>query len=123
VECHPDRPGQQLPRCRDAQLSLYRTESGSLVWRRHHLLDLGASNEHDSSPYGAEIENVDIQQFVINMFADMGIQLVADAFLISQGLKRASASTDTSRGGFDQRPARHARGAQGRDDHRHGDGQ
>ena len=31
------------------------------------------------------------------MFADMGIQpAVADAFLISQGLKRASASTDTT---------------------------
>jgi hypothetical protein len=33
---------------------------------------------------------------VINMFADMGIQLaVADAVLISQGLKHATASTDT----------------------------
>src|SRR6185436_12785937 len=55
------------------------------------------SDRHDSSPYGAEIENLDIQQFVINMFADMGIQPgVADAVLISQGLKRASASTDTT---------------------------
>ena len=55
------------------------------------------SDEHDSFPYGADIENTDIQQFTINMFADMGIQPgVADAFLISQGLKRASASTDTT---------------------------
>ena len=79
-------------------LSLYRTESGSLVFGAGTTFWTWAlSNEHDSSPYGAEIENVDIQQFTINMFADMGIQPgVADAFLISQGLKRASASTDTT---------------------------
>ncbi|HEX2885663.1 N,N-dimethylformamidase beta subunit family domain-containing protein, partial [Vineibacter terrae] len=79
-------------------LSLYRTESGSLVFGAGTTFWTWAlSNEHDSSPYGADIENVGIQQFVINMFADMGIQPgVADAFLISQGLKRASASTDTT---------------------------
>jgi VCBS repeat-containing protein len=78
-------------------LSLYRTESGSLVFGAGTTFwSWALSNEHDSSPYGADIENVDIQQFTINMFADMGIQPgVADAFLISQGLKRASASTDT----------------------------
>ena len=79
-------------------LSLYRTESGSLVFGAGTTFwSWALSNEHDSSPYGADIENVDIQQFVVNMFADMGIQPgVADAFLISQGLKRASASTDTT---------------------------
>ena len=79
-------------------LSLYRTESGALVFGAGTIFWTWAlSNEHDSSPYGADIENVDIQQFTINMFADMGIQPgVADAFLISQGLKRASASTDTT---------------------------
>ena len=79
-------------------LSLYRTESGALVFGAGTIFwSWALSNEHDSSPYGAKIENVDIQQFTINMFADMGIQPgVADALLISQGLKRATASTDTT---------------------------
>ena len=100
VERHPDRPGQQhCPRCRDAQpVALSRPTSGSLVFGAGTIFWTWAlSDQHDSSPYGADIENVDIQQFTINMFADMGIQPgVADAFLISQGLKRASASTDTT---------------------------
>jgi len=77
-------------------LSLYRTASGSLVFGAGTVFwTWGLSDKHDSSPYGADIENLDIQQFTINMFADMGIQPgVADAFLISEGLKRASASTD-----------------------------
>ena len=56
----------------------------------------GLSDEHDTSPYGANIENAALQQFTVNLFADMGIQPgVADAILASQGLVRATASTDT----------------------------
>lgn len=77
-------------------LSLYRTASGSLVFGAGTTFwSWGLSDMHDSSPYGAQVENTDLQQFTINMFADMGIQPgVSDAFLISQGLKRASASND-----------------------------
>ena len=93
-----DQGNTAAPGVATHNLSLYRTESGSLVFGAGTIFWTWAlSNEHDSSPYGADIENVGIQQFVINMFADMGIQPgVADAFLISQGLKRASASTDTT---------------------------
>ena len=99
LERHPvDQGNTTAPGVATHNLSLYRTESGSLVFGAGTTFWTWAlSNEHDSSPYGAEIENIDIQQFTINMFADMGIQPgVADAFLISQGLKRASASTDTT---------------------------
>ena len=78
-------------------LSLYRAPSGALVFGAGTTFwSWGLSDEHDSSPYGAQIENTDIKQFTINMFADMGIQPgVADAVLASQGLTRASASNDT----------------------------
>lgn len=77
-------------------LSLYRTESGSLVFGAGTTFwSWGLSDMHDSSPYGAQIANLDLQQFTVNMFADMGIQPgVADAFLIAEGLKRATASSD-----------------------------
>lgn len=77
-------------------LSLYRAESGALVFGAGTTFwSWGLSDRHDSSPYGAQVENTDLQQFTINMFADMGIQPgVSDAVLISQGLKRASASND-----------------------------
>jgi len=77
-------------------LSLYRAESGALVFGAGSTFwSWGLSDQHDSSPYGAQVANTDLQQFTINMFADMGIQPgVSDAFLISQGLKRASASDD-----------------------------
>ncbi|WP_147154271.1 N,N-dimethylformamidase beta subunit family domain-containing protein, partial [Reyranella soli] len=93
-----DQGNNTAPGVATHNLSLYRTASGSLVFGAGTTFwTWGLSDEHDSSPYGANIENVDIQQFTINMFADMGIQPgVADAFLISQGLKRASASTDTT---------------------------
>ena len=93
-----DQGNNTAPGVATHNLSLYRTASGSLVFGAGTTFWTWAlSDQHDSSPYGADIENVDIQQFTINMFADMGIQPgVADAFLISQGLKRASASTDTT---------------------------
>ena len=63
--------------------------AGTVFW------SWGLSDQHDSSPYGANIETTALQQFTINMFADMGIQpQVADAFLASQGLVRASATND-----------------------------
>ncbi|MGE0025278.1 MAG: N,N-dimethylformamidase beta subunit family domain-containing protein, partial [Hyphomicrobium sp.] len=78
-------------------LSLYRAESGALVFGAGTVFwSWALSNEHDASPYGANIENLAIQQFTVNMFADMGIQPgVADAILASQGLIRAILSTDT----------------------------
>ena len=77
-------------------LSLYRTESGALVFGAGTTFwSWGLSDKHASSPYGAQIASTDLQQFTLNMFADMGIQPgVSDAFLISQGLKRATASDD-----------------------------
>ena len=93
-----DQGNNTAPGVATHNLSLYRTASGSLVFGAGTTFWTWAlSDQHDNSPYGADIENIDIQQFTINMFADMGIQPgVADAFLISQGLKRASASTDTT---------------------------
>lgn len=77
-------------------LSLYRADSGALVFGAGTVFWTWAlTNNHDNEPYTANIENLAIQQFTVNMFADMGIQpAVADAFLASQGLVRASASTD-----------------------------
>ncbi|SFQ24782.1 N,N-dimethylformamidase beta subunit family domain-containing protein, partial [Tranquillimonas alkanivorans] len=77
-------------------LSLYRAESGALVFGAGTVFwSWALSNEHDSEPYGANIENAELQQFVVNLFADMGIQpAVADAVLSSQGLVRATASSD-----------------------------
>jgi Ca2+-binding RTX toxin-like protein len=80
-------------------LSLYRDpESGALVFGAGTVFwSWALSNEHDSSPYGANIENLAIQQFTVNMFADMGIQPgVSDAILQSQGLVRASGSSDAT---------------------------
>ena len=78
-------------------LTLYRAESGALVFSAGTVFwTWGLSNEHDSTPYGADVENLALQQFTINIFADMGIQPgVDDAFLALQGLVRAFASTDT----------------------------
>ncbi len=77
-------------------LSLYRAESGALVFGAGTTFwSWGLSDAHASSPYGATIASTDLQQFTMNLFADMGIQPgVSDAFLISQGLTRASASND-----------------------------
>ena len=78
-------------------LSLYRdAESGALVFGAGTVFwSWALSDLHDSSPYGAQIANRDIQQFTVNMFADMGIQPgVVDSILQSQGLVRALASSD-----------------------------
>ncbi|MBP1806867.1 N,N-dimethylformamidase beta subunit family domain-containing protein [Rubellimicrobium aerolatum] len=79
-------------------VSLYRAESGALVFGAGTVFwSWALSNVHDSSPYGANIENVQIQQMMLNLFADMGIQpAVTDAVLASSGLARASASTDVT---------------------------
>jgi Ca2+-binding RTX toxin-like protein len=83
-------------------LSLYRAESGALVFGAGTTFwTWGLSDEHDISPYSSNddntIESTAIQQFTVNMFADMGIQPgVADAILASQGLVRALASTDVT---------------------------
>ncbi|QEW23412.1 Cadherin domain protein (plasmid) [Paracoccaceae bacterium] len=77
-------------------LSLYRAESGALVFGAGTVFwSWALSDDHDNEPYGANIENTAIQQFTINMFADMGIQPgTTDAELLLQGLVRAMASTD-----------------------------
>ncbi|SFC73601.1 DUF4082 domain-containing protein [Tropicimonas isoalkanivorans] len=77
-------------------LSLYRAESGALVFGAGTVFwSWALSDVHDGEPYIANIENTDLQQFVVNLFADMGIQpAVADAVLASQGLVRATASND-----------------------------
>ena len=77
-------------------LTLYRAPSGALVFGAGTVFwSWGLSDEHDSSPYGGNIENTALKQFTLNLFADMGIQPgVADAILASQGLVRATQSTD-----------------------------
>ncbi|EPX85726.1 DUF4082 domain-containing protein [Salipiger mucosus] len=79
-------------------LSLYRAESGALVFGAGTVFWTWAlTDNHDSEPYGANIENAEIQQFVVNLFADMQIQPgETDAVLASQGLVRATASTDVT---------------------------
>ena len=90
-------------------LSLYRAESGALVFGAGTVFwSWGLSDTHDNEPYAANIENTALQQFTINLFADMGIQpAVADAVLASQGLLRAIASTDfaAATASFDALPA------------------
>ncbi len=78
-------------------LSLYRAPSGALVFAAGTVFwSWGLSNEHDSSPYGVAIQNLALQQFTVNLFADMGIQPgVTDTLLSMAGLVRASQSTDT----------------------------
>ena len=92
-----DQGNQGAPGIATHNLSLYRAESGALVFGAGTVFwSWALSDEHDSTPYGALIENQAIQQFTVNMFADMGIQPgVADAVLFSHGLTRASASADT----------------------------
>lgn len=78
-------------------LSLYRAPSGALVFGAGTVFwSWGLSDEHDSSPYGGDIKNTALQQFTVNLFADLGIQPgVSDLVLASQGLLRAAASTDS----------------------------
>ena len=92
-----DQGNRVAPGTATHNLSLYRdAESGALVFGAGTVFwSWGLSDRHDSSPYGANIENAAIQQFTVNLFADMGIQPgVSDAFLASTGLVRASASAD-----------------------------
>jgi Ca2+-binding RTX toxin-like protein len=91
-----DQGNRTEPGVATHNLSLYRAESGALVFGAGTTFwSWALSDLHDSSPYGANIKNQDLQQLTINIFADMGIQPgVADAVLASQGLVRASASSD-----------------------------
>ena len=91
-----DQGNTTAPGTATHNLTLYRAESGALVFGAGTTFWTWAlSDAHDSEPYGAEIENVDLQQLVVNVFADMGIQPgVADAVLASQGLVRAARSSD-----------------------------
>ena len=92
-----DEGNRTAPGTATHNLTLYRAPSGALVFGAGTTFWTWAlSNEHDSSPYGANIENTTLQQLTVNLFADMGIQpAVTDAILASRGLVRASASTDT----------------------------
>ena len=91
-----DQGNRTAPGTATHNLSLYRAESGALVFGAGTVFwSWGLSNAHDNAPYGAQIESAVIRQFTVNLFADMGIQPgVADAVLASQSLVRASASTD-----------------------------
>ncbi|MDB5314180.1 MAG: Cadherin, partial [Rhodospirillales bacterium] len=93
-----DQGNTTAPGTATHNLSLYRAESGALVFGAGTVFWTWAlSNEHDNAPYSAQIEGRTIQQFTVNMFADMGIQpAVADAILASQSLVRASASNDST---------------------------
>ena len=92
-----DQGSRTAPGTGTHSLSLYRAASGALVFGAGTVFwSWALSNEHDSSPYGGELENTAIKQFTVNLFADMGIQPgVSDLVLASQSLVRATASTDT----------------------------
>ncbi|MGV8988750.1 MAG: DUF4082 domain-containing protein [Cypionkella sp.] len=92
-----DQGSRTSPGSETHSLAVYRAPSGALVFSAGTVFwSWGLSNEHDGSPYGGDIASTALQQFTVNMFADMGIQPgVADLVLTSQGLVRASASTDT----------------------------
>ncbi|HKP77733.1 MAG TPA: N,N-dimethylformamidase beta subunit family domain-containing protein, partial [Phenylobacterium sp.] len=91
-----DQGNRTAPGVETHSLSLYRAPSGALVFGAGTVFwSWGLSNQHDASPYAANIASNTLQQFTVNMFADMGIQpRVADAILQSQGLVRALASND-----------------------------
>ena len=78
-------------------LTLYKAPSGALVFGAGTVFwSWGLSDQHDSAPYGGDIANTAIQQAMVNLFADMGVQPgEADSVLAAQGLVRATASTDT----------------------------
>ena len=82
----------------DHNITLYRAESGALVFSAGTVFwSWGLSNEHDSSPYGGNIEDTDLKQFTVNLLADMGIQPGVDnSVLETQGLVRATMTTDTA---------------------------
>ncbi|KEO57099.1 DUF4082 domain-containing protein [Thioclava indica] len=92
-----DQGSRTTPGTGTHSLSLYRAASGALVFGAGTVFwSWGLSNEHDSSPYGGELENTALKQFTVNLFADMGIQPgVSDLVLASQSLVRATPSTDT----------------------------
>ena len=93
-----DQGNRVAPGVATHNLSLYRDpESGALVFGAGTVFwSWGLSDQHDSSPYGGNIENTALKQFTVNMFADMGIQPgVEDTILASQGLVRAVGITDT----------------------------
>ena len=91
-----DQGSRTSPGTATHDLTVYRAESGALVFGAGTTFwSWGLSNAHDSSPYGANIASPIIQQFTLNLFADMGIQPgVVDAVLLSQGLARAALSND-----------------------------
>ena len=91
-----DQGNRTEPGTATHNLTLYRADSGALVFGAGTVFwSWALSNEHDGSPYDATIANKTLQQFTVNLFADMGIQPgVANAVLASQGLVRATASTD-----------------------------
>lgn len=93
-----DQGNRTAPGTGTHSLTLYRdAASGALVFSAGTVFwSWGLSNEHDNGPYGATIANTAVQQFTMNLFADMGIQPgVADLVLASEGLVRATKSTDT----------------------------
>ena len=119
-----DQGNRVAPGTATHNLSLYRDpESGALVFGAGTVFWTWVlSNQHDSSPYGANIENTGLQQFTVNMFADMGIQPgVADAILASQGLVRAVGITDTVAAATATSPTSPTQSARPvhRPDHRH----
>ena len=72
-------------------LTLYRADSGALVFGSGTVFwSWGLSNEHAQAPYFANIENLALQQFTVNLFADMGIQPGS----LKTGLTPATASSD-----------------------------
>lgn len=93
-----DQGNTTAPGTATHSLSLYRDDSGALVFGAGTTFwSWGLSDKHASAPYGATIANATLQQFTVNLFADMGIQPgVADAILASQGLVRAIASLDSA---------------------------
>ncbi|WP_454717222.1 N,N-dimethylformamidase beta subunit family domain-containing protein [Caulobacter segnis] len=91
-----DQGNRTEPGVATHSLSLYRDASGAMVFGAGTVFwSWCLSDQHDNSPYAAAIESTPLQQFTVNMFADMGVQPgVADTILQAQGLLRAVASND-----------------------------
>ena len=86
-----DQGNRTQPGTATHNLTLYRDDSGALVFGSGTVFwSWGLSNEHDWSPYGGNIESPILQQFTVNLLADMGIQPGS----LQSDLTPATASTD-----------------------------
>ncbi|MET0739059.1 MAG: DUF4082 domain-containing protein [Acidimicrobiales bacterium] len=87
-----DYGNQVSPGTTTHHLTLYRAQSGALVFSAGSVQwTWGLDEEHDS-PFAPEPADARMQQAQVNLFADMGVQPAS----LMAGLTQATASTDTT---------------------------